>query len=71
LARKLAFFKKENKTFISLAGFLGRFSKLDLAYGNYGVKEYARALMYLEDYLMDDPTQAKDHLSFLGVCTRK
>ncbi|KAK3922870.1 Serine/threonine-protein kinase ATR [Frankliniella fusca] len=33
--------------------FLAQFSKLDLAYGNYGVKEYARALMYLEDYLMD------------------
>lgn len=49
--------------------FLGQFSKLDLAHGNYGVKEYARALMYLEDYLMEQEEMIKneEHLSFLEV----
>lgn len=49
--------------------FLGQFSKLDLAHGNYGVNEYARALMYLEDYLMEQKEMIKneEHLSFLEV----
>ncbi|KAJ1532216.1 hypothetical protein ONE63_000836 [Megalurothrips usitatus] len=47
--------------------FLSEFSKLDLAHGNYAVNEYARALMYLEDHLMEHKELLKDeeHLSFL------
>lgn len=47
--------------------FLKRFCKLKLAEKSLEYDEYARALMYLEDYIYENKMKLQDHLPTLSV----
>ncbi|KAK5640945.1 hypothetical protein RI129_009492 [Pyrocoelia pectoralis] len=49
----------------TIKDFLSRFCKLILARSNYQCGEYARALMYFEEYIYEKSEQLKNHLPFL------
>ncbi|RZC32904.1 serine/threonine-protein kinase ATR, partial [Asbolus verrucosus] len=57
---------RTDENFANIKDFLGRFCKLQLAKCNYHCGEYPRALMYLEDYITDNPNEMSNHLSFLA-----
>ncbi|KAF5293803.1 hypothetical protein FQA39_LY03288 [Lamprigera yunnana] len=51
--------------YVTVNQFFLRFCKLRLAKANYQCEEYARALMYVEEYIKEQPSVLKDQFSFL------
>lgn len=49
-----------------LKEFLGRFCKLQLARCNYYCGEYPRALMYLDEYIKEQPDALSNQFAFLS-----
>lgn len=66
-------FPKENKTatscseYTTIKDFLSRFDKKLLAKGNFVCNEYARALLYIESYIEEEPEKRlQEELSFVA-----
>ncbi|KAL3272429.1 hypothetical protein HHI36_013911 [Cryptolaemus montrouzieri] len=57
---------RNDPNFKKIKTFLSRFCKLQLAKCNYQCGEYPRALMYLEDFITENPVEVADNLSFLA-----
>ncbi|XP_050294547.1 serine/threonine-protein kinase ATR [Anthonomus grandis grandis] len=55
-----------DKNYQTIRKFMKKFCKLDLAKCNYKCGEYPRALMYLEDYITENPNEMSANLQFLG-----
>ncbi|XP_054272921.1 serine/threonine-protein kinase ATR-like [Macrosteles quadrilineatus] len=49
-----------------LREFLSTFSKKDIADGSFRCKEYTRALLFLEDYMNENPDLVQSYLPYLG-----
>lgn len=50
----------------TLSEFLKTFSKHEIAKGSYRCKEYSRALLFLEEYMSENPNTVQMYLPFLG-----
>ncbi|XP_044272747.1 serine/threonine-protein kinase ATR-like [Tribolium madens] len=57
---------RNDPNFIKIKSFLGKFCKLELALCNFYCGEYPRALMYLEDYVTENPGAISRQLTFLA-----
>ncbi|XP_044758902.1 serine/threonine-protein kinase atr [Coccinella septempunctata] len=57
---------RNDPNFKKIKNFLSRFCKLQLANCNYRCGEYPRALMYLEDFITENPIEMAENLSFLA-----
>lgn len=55
-----------NEHYKNISKFLNRFSKLELAKCNYQCGEYVRALMYLENHLIENSNDFNGNLTFLA-----
>lgn len=53
-------------SFMKINNFVEKFSKLTIAQSNYNCEEFPRALMYLEDYVDQNPDNLEQQLSFLA-----
>ncbi|GLH15962.1 Serine/threonine-protein kinase ATM [Gryllus bimaculatus] len=54
----------KNVMFSRVQGFLKRLCKLQIAQGNFECQEYARALVYLERYIKENPAELQNQLWF-------
>lgn len=59
-------FVQENNNYKAVTEFVGEFNKSLISKANFNSGEYARALLYLEEYIEEDPTERlQEQLSFL------
>ncbi|XP_018328651.1 serine/threonine-protein kinase ATR [Agrilus planipennis] len=57
---------REHENYRCLMTFVSRFCKLQISRCNYECREYARALLYIEEYIVDDPDRLAGELGFLA-----
>ncbi|RZF41501.1 hypothetical protein LSTR_LSTR000215 [Laodelphax striatellus] len=56
----------QNKDYKTVCAFLKRFPLIDIAEGSIHCQEYARALMYLEEFALENPKKLQDLLPTFG-----